>query len=60
MVFTIQLLWESEVMPLNARTATLDEDEHGLTDEVLQNTDVLMWWGHMAHDEVRDDIVDKI
>ena len=26
-------------------TATLDEPEHGLTDEVLQNTDVLIWWG---------------
>ena len=29
-------------------------------DDVLDNTDVLTWWGHMAHDEVRDDIVDKV
>lgn len=42
------------------KIATLDEPEHGLTDEVLAETDVLTWWGHMAHDEVRDDIVDKI
>jgi len=42
------------------RTATLDEPEHGLTDEVLNNTDVLLWWGHMAHGEVRDDIVEKV
>lgn len=42
------------------RTATLDEPEHGLTDEVLDNTDVLIWWGHMAHDEVQDAIVDKV
>ena len=35
------------------RTATLDEPEHGLTDEVLDNTDVLIWWGHRAHGEVR-------
>lgn len=42
------------------RTATLDEPEHGLTDEVLANTDVLLWWGHKAHDEVRDDIVEKV
>jgi trehalose utilization protein len=41
-------------------TATLDEPEHGLTDEVLQRTDVLIWWGHMAHDQVRDDIVNKV
>ena len=43
-----------------ARTATLDEPEHGLTDEVLAETDVLTWWGHMAHREVKDEIVDKV
>jgi len=42
------------------RTATLDEPEHGLTDEVLASTDVMTWWGHMAHHEVRDEIVDKV
>ncbi len=45
---------------LEVRTATLDEPEHGLTDEVLANTDVLIWWGHMAHGEVRDAVVDKV
>jgi len=43
-----------------ARTATLDEPEHGLTDEVLKNTDVLIWWGHLAHSEVKDEIVQKV
>ena len=42
------------------RTATLDEPEHGLTDEVLANTDVMIWWGHAAHGEVRDEIVSKV
>jgi trehalose utilization protein len=42
------------------RTATLDEPEHGLTDEVLANTDVLTWWGHMAHEDVSDAVVDKV
>ncbi|MFC7681875.1 ThuA domain-containing protein [Paenibacillus sp. GCM10028914] len=42
------------------RTATLDEPEHGLTDEVLNLTDVLLWWGHMAHDRVEDEIVNKV
>ncbi|MBW7884334.1 MAG: ThuA domain-containing protein, partial [Caldilineaceae bacterium] len=41
-------------------TATLDEPEHGLTDAVLDNTDVLIWWGHMAHGEVSDAVVDKV
>ena len=42
------------------RTATLDEPEHGLSDEVLESTDVLFWWGHCAHGEVKDEIVDKV
>lgn len=42
------------------RTATLDETDHGLTDDVLEDTDVLIWWGHKAHDEVREDIVEKV
>jgi trehalose utilization protein len=42
------------------RTATLDEPEHGLTDEVLDETDVLTWWGHRAHDEVDDEIVERV
>jgi trehalose utilization protein len=45
---------------LEVRTATLDEPEHGLTDEVLAQTDVLTWWGHGAHGEVNDAIVEKI
>lgn len=42
------------------RTATLDEPEHGLTEQVLAETDVLTWWGHMAHQEVKDEIVDRV
>ena len=42
------------------RTATLDEPEHGLSDEVLENTDVLIWWGHMAHASVSDEIAAKV
>ncbi|MBC7765761.1 MAG: ThuA domain-containing protein [Hyphomonadaceae bacterium] len=42
------------------RTATLDQPEHGLTDEVLNQTDVLIWWGHKVHHEVSDAIVDKV
>jgi trehalose utilization protein len=42
------------------RCATLDQPEHGLTDEVLDQTDVLTWWGHMAHHKVEDAIVEKV
>ena len=44
----------------DVRTATLDEPEHGLTDAVLAETDVLTWWGHVAHPEVDDAIVDRV
>jgi len=44
----------------NASAATLDEPEHGLTQAVLDKTDVLLWWGHMAHHEVQDAIVDRV
>ena len=45
---------------VQVRTATLDEPEHGLTDAVLAETDVLTWWGHGAHHEVRDDVVERV
>ena len=45
---------------MSVRTATLDEPEHGLADAVLAQTDVLTWWGHMAHNNVQDAVVDKV
>jgi len=45
---------------IEAGTATLDEAEHGLTEEVLKATDVLIWWGHMAHQEVADEVVERV
>jgi trehalose utilization protein len=45
---------------LEVGTATLDQPEHGLTEELLQKTDVLIWWGHRAHGKVDDAIVDRV
>ncbi|WP_127584867.1 ThuA domain-containing protein [Paenibacillus koleovorans] len=45
---------------VEVRYATLDMPEHGLTEEVLNDTDVLIWWGHRAHREVADEIVDRV
>lgn len=42
------------------RTVTLDDPEHGLTEEALQDTDVLVWWGHAAHGEVADEVVERV
>jgi trehalose utilization protein len=41
-------------------TATLQEPEHGLPRDVLDRTDVLTWWGHIAHDQVDDAVVDRV
>ncbi|MDD2428284.1 MAG: ThuA domain-containing protein [Eubacteriales bacterium] len=45
---------------MDVKTAVLSEPEHGLTDAVLESTDVLLWWGHMAHHKVEDAIVEKV
>ena len=42
------------------QTATLDEPEHGLSESVLDQTDVLIWWGHGAHGDVQDAIVERV
>jgi trehalose utilization protein len=44
----------------SVQTATLDEAEHGLTEAVLAQTDVLIWWGHMAHQEVSEAVVERV
>ncbi|MFI6324986.1 ThuA domain-containing protein [Nonomuraea sp. NPDC050556] len=41
-------------------TATLEAPSHGLTAEVLAATDVLTWWGHLAHEDVDDAVVRRV
>ena len=45
---------------LDVSTAWLDQPDHGLGGDVLEKTDVLVWWGHMAHGEVSDSIVEQV
>jgi trehalose utilization protein len=33
-------------------TATFQEPKHGCTPDRLSDTDVLLWWGHVAHEDV--------
>ncbi len=42
------------------RTATLDQPEQGLPDELLEDTDVMIWWGHAAHAKVTDELAVKV
>ena len=51
----------AELIPdAQIRTAVLADPEHGLTEEVLAETDVLLWWGHIAHDRVADEVVERV
>ena len=45
---------------ITVETATLDDPEHGLSEQRLKHTDVLLWWGHMAHGKVDDAIVERV
>jgi trehalose utilization protein len=45
---------------LEIRTVTLDDPECGLTQEVLNNTDVLFWWAHMRHGSVPDEVARRV
>ena len=45
---------------IEIKTATLDDPDCGLTREVLDNTDVLIWWGHMKHNDVPDEIAMRV
>ena len=45
---------------MKTRLASLEMPEHGLTEEVLSSTDVLVWWGHMAHEKVGDEVVQRV
>jgi trehalose utilization protein len=45
---------------VRVRVAMLEEPEHGLSDSVLAETDVLTWWGHAAHDRVQDEVVARV
>lgn len=55
--YLAEILREPDV---EVETATLDQPDCGLTEEVLRDTDVLVWWGHMGHGKVPDEIVDRV
>jgi trehalose utilization protein len=45
---------------LQVRTAWLDQPENGLNEQLVNQTDVMVWWGHMAHHEVQDAVVERV
>ena len=56
--FIKSFLEEEEDFVVNA--VSPDDTEYGLSDELLDNTDVLLWWAHKAHKLVPEDRVEKV
>jgi trehalose utilization protein len=50
----------SRIPSATVRTAVMSEPEHGLTQDVVDSTDVLLWWGHVGHEDVDDTIVERV
>ena len=44
---------------ITVQTVTLD-NVNDITDELLKNTDVLIWWGHMKHGDVPDEVAQRV
>ena len=40
--------------------ASINDPDQGISDELLNSTDVLIWWGHKRHGDVKDELVNKI
>ena len=45
---------------LEVKTAQISDPGLGLTEEALNNTDVLIWFGHKKHNDVPDEVVNRI
>ena len=56
---TLQRVLEAS-LPVEVETATLRAEQHGLSQEVVSATDVMLWWGHKAHGEVSDEVWDRV
>lgn len=56
---TLKSIYDND-KDISVKTVTLNDIDTGLSYDELKDTDVLLWWGHCAHDKVPDDIVDRV
>ncbi|MDR3019370.1 MAG: ThuA domain-containing protein [Treponema sp.] len=45
---------------IQAQVSALADPEQGLSDALLDDTDVLIWWGHTHHEQVQDHIAKRV
>lgn len=50
----------NEADDMEISVATMDQPDCGLTESVLDKTDVIVWWSHHAYDDVPQDIVERV
>jgi trehalose utilization protein len=51
---------EKDLKGWNIVVANLSDPEQGLPDDLLKKCDVLIWWGHQKHGDVKKELVDKV
>jgi len=57
---TIARLLRSYLPGTVVETATLQDENSGITDEALASANVLIWWSHVAHEQIPDTVVDLV
>ena len=45
---------------IQAGVSVITDAEQGLAEDLLDATDVLVWWGHVHHDDVQDNLVKRV
>ena len=55
-----ECLKEALCEEFEVKVVTQDDENCGITKEVLDNTDVLLWWAHAGHDTVPDEVADLV
>src|SRR5699024_8216095 len=56
----LRRLLAADGVDAEVRIALLDDIEESLSEEALAETDVLTWWGHMAHGDVPDEVSERV
>jgi trehalose utilization protein len=50
----------SEESDIEARTRSIEDESQGVSESDLEWADVVLWWGHLRHDDVTDETVDRV
>ena len=40
---------------INTKSVSIDDSHYGLSDDLLDWSDIIIWWGHVRHDDIPDE-----